>query len=86
MSCLRHCLAAIAVAAVMSTSAIAQTSVSPPTGKTAPAVQAADSSRPSTATQVEKWTTMQWVAATKEWAKDKKKVGRLPEAVKRTEA
>ena len=57
MSRLRFYLTAIAVAAVMSSSAaIAQTSP-----------------QPSTATQVEKWTTKQWAAAQKEWAKDKKK-------------
>jgi hypothetical protein len=57
MSGLRLFLTAIAVAAIMNSSAaIAQTSP-----------------QPSTATQVEKWTTKQWEAAKKEWSKDKKK-------------
>jgi hypothetical protein len=57
MSRIRFCLAAVVLAAIMSSSAaIAQTS--PP---------------PSTATQVEKWTTKQWETAKKEWTKDKKK-------------
>jgi hypothetical protein len=54
----------------MSSSAIAQTSVSPTAAKTVPA---AESSKSSSATQVEKWTTKQWEAAKKEWAKDKAK-------------
>jgi len=57
MSRLRFYLTAIAVAAVMSFSAAI----------------AQTSPQPSTATQVEKWTTKQWAAAQKEWAKDKKK-------------
>lgn len=70
---MRFYLTAVAVAAVMSSStAFAQTSVSPPAAKTAPAT-AGDSSKPSTAAQVEKWTTKQWEAAKKEWAKDKTK-------------
>jgi hypothetical protein len=73
MSHIRFCLTAIAVAAVMSSSAIAQTPLSPPSGKTAPAASTPDSSKPSTATQVEKWTTKQWEEAKKEWAKDKAK-------------
>lgn len=57
MSRHRFCLTAIAVAAVMSSSAaVAQTS-----------------SQPSAAAQVEKWTTKQWETAKKEWIKDKKK-------------
>lgn len=73
MSRLRFCLTAIAFAAAMGSSAIAQTPLSPPAAKTAPAASTPDSSKPSTATQVEKWTTKQWDAAKKEWAKDKKK-------------
>lgn len=57
MAGLRLFLTAIAVSAIMSSSAaIAQTSL-----------------QPTTATQVEKWTTKQWEAAKKEWSKDKKK-------------
>jgi hypothetical protein len=70
MSRIRFCLTTIAVVALMSSGAIAQTSVSPPAAKTAPA---AESSKPSTAAQVEKWTTKQWEAAKKEWVKDKAK-------------
>jgi hypothetical protein len=70
---IRFCLMVIAVAAAMSSSAIAQTSVSPPATKTEPAASAPGSSKPSTAMQVEKWTTKQWEAAKKEWAKDKAK-------------
>jgi hypothetical protein len=73
VSRIRFCLTAIAVAAAMSSSAIAQTSVFPPATKTESAASAPDSSKPSTATQVEKWTTKQWEATKKEWAKDKAK-------------
>ncbi len=73
MSRIRSCLTAIAVAAVMSSSAIAQTPLSSPATKTEPAASTPGSPRPSTATQVEKWTTKQWEAAKKEWAKDKAK-------------
>jgi hypothetical protein len=41
--------------------------------KTAPAAPSSDSSKPSAAAEVEKWTTKQWDAAKTEWAKDKKK-------------
>jgi len=57
MSGLRHFLTAIAVSAIMSSS--------PAIAQTSP--------QPTTATQVEKWTTKQWEAAKKEWSKDKKK-------------
>lgn len=70
MSRIQFCLKAVAVATVMSSSAIAQISVSPPAAKTAPA---AESSKPSAATQVEKWTTKQWETAKTEWVKDKAK-------------
>jgi hypothetical protein len=70
---IRFCLTAIAVAAVLSSGAIAQTSVPPPATKTAPAAAAPNLSEPSTATQVEKWTAKQWEAAKKELAKDKEK-------------
>lgn len=74
MSGIRFCLTTIVFAAVMSSSAaIAQTSVSPPATKPAAAASAPDSSKPSTATQVETWTRKQWEAAKKEWAKDKTK-------------
>jgi hypothetical protein len=73
MSHLRFYLTAIAVVAFMSSSAIAQTPLSPPAPKTAPAASTSDPSKPSAAAQVEKWTTKQWAAAQKEWAKDKKK-------------
>jgi hypothetical protein len=66
--------AGMALAAIMIYSAaIAQTSASSPAAKSTPAKSAADSSKPSTAAEVEKWTTKQWDAAKKEWAKDKKK-------------
>ena len=74
MSQIRYCLTGVVLAAVMSCSAaIAQTSATPPAPKLAPAAAAADSSKPSTATQVETWTKKQWEAAKKEWAKDKAK-------------
>lgn len=74
MSRIRSYLSAIVFAAAMSSSAaIAQTSVSPPATKPAPAASARDSSKPSTLTQVETWTKKQWDAAKKEWAKDKEK-------------
>jgi hypothetical protein len=67
-------LAAVGFAAALSSSAaIAQTSVSPPATKSAPAASAPDSSKPSTATRVETWTRKQWEAAKKEWARDTKK-------------
>ena len=72
MSRIRFCLTAIAVAAVLSSGAIAQTSVPSPATKTAPAA-APNSPEPSPATQVEKWTAKQWEAAKKEWAMDKEK-------------
>ena len=74
MSRIRFWLTAIGFAVVMSsTAAFAQTSVSPPATKSAPAASAPDSSKPSTATQVETWTRKQWEAAKKEWARDTKK-------------
>jgi hypothetical protein len=67
-------LAAVGFAAALSsTAAIAQASVSPPATKSAPAASAPDSSKSSTATQVETWTRKQWEAAKKEWARDTKK-------------
>lgn len=63
-------LTAIAFAAMIAAgAAIAQTST--PAVKPAPAGQA--SAQPSTMQQVETWTTKQWEAAKKEWAKDTKK-------------
>lgn len=74
MSRIRFCLTAFVFAAAMSScAAIAQTSVSPPAAKTAPAASAPEAAKPSTAAQVENWTTKQWDAAKKEWAKDKTK-------------
>lgn len=74
MSRIRFRLTTVVIAAVMSSSAaIAQTSVSPPATKPAPAASAPDSSKPSIATQVETWTRKQWEAAQKEWAKDRTK-------------
>ena len=67
-------LTAVVFTAVMSSSAVvAQTSVSPPATNSSPAASAPDSSKPSTATQVETWTNTQWEAAKEEWAKDKAK-------------
>jgi hypothetical protein len=57
MSRIRFCLTAVVLAAIMSSSAAI----------------AQTSPQPSTATQVEKWTTKQWETAKKEWTKDKKK-------------
>lgn len=72
MSRIRFCLTAVAFAAIMSsTAAISQTPT--PATKPAPAATATDSSKPSTATQVEAWSRKQWEAAKKEWAKDKTK-------------
>ena len=56
------------LAAALPSAAIAQTSVSPPATKSAPATSAKDTSKPSISTQVETWT--KWEAAKKEWAKD----------------
>jgi len=74
MSRIRFCLTAVVFAVLMSSSgAIAQTSVSSPSTKPATAASAADSSKPSTVTQVETWTRKQWDAAKTKWAKDKAK-------------
>lgn len=74
MSRTRFHLTAVVAAAVMSSgAAVAQTSVSPPATKSSPAASAPDSSKPSTATQVETWTSTQWEAAKEEWARDKAK-------------
>ena len=72
MSRIRFCLTSVAVAAVMSSSAaISQTPA--PAAKPAPAASAKDSTKPSTAAQVEAWSRKQWEAAKMEWAKDKAK-------------
>jgi hypothetical protein len=55
--------------AVLFSPAIAQTSVSPPATKPAPAASTG-SSKASLSTQVENWTEAQWEATKKEWAKD----------------
>jgi hypothetical protein len=74
MSHIRFSLTAVAFAAVMSSGAVvAQTSESPPVAKSPPATSAPDSSKPSTATQIEAWTSTQWEAAKEKWAKDKAK-------------
>ena len=73
MSRLRFCFMAIAITTVMSGNAMTQTSAAPPTTKAAPAASSPDLSSPSTVIQVERWTQKQWEAATKTWAKDKKK-------------
>jgi hypothetical protein len=70
MSRISVCLTAAILAADLSGAAIAQTSASPPATKPAPATSAADSSRTSIPTQFEKWTTGQWEAGKKEWAKE----------------
>ena len=70
MSGTGFCLTAAFLAAVLSGAAIAQTSASPPATKPAPATFAAESSKASIPTQVEKWTKDQWEAAKKEWAKE----------------
>ena len=61
------------LAVALSGATIAQTSVSPPATKSAPATSAKDTSKPSVSTQVETWTKAQWEAAKKEWAKEKTK-------------
>ena len=61
------------LAVALSGAAIAQTPVSPPATKSAPATSAKDTSKPSLSTQVETWTKTQWEAAKKEWAKEKTK-------------
>jgi hypothetical protein len=66
-------LTAAFLTAVLASAAIAQTSTSTPATKPSPATSAADSSKASVPTQVEKWTKDQWEAAKKEWAKDKAK-------------
>jgi hypothetical protein len=70
MSRISFCLTAAVLAAALSSAALAQTSASPPATKPAPATSAADSSKASIPTQVEKWTKDQWEAAKKEWAKE----------------
>ena len=70
MSRIGFCLTAALFTAVLSSAAIAQTAASPPATKPAPATSAADSSKASVPTQVEKWTKDQWEAAKKEWAKE----------------
>lgn len=70
MSRISFCLTAALLTAVLSSAAIAQTAASPPATKLAPATSAADSSKASAPTQVEKWTKDQWEAAKKEWAKE----------------
>jgi hypothetical protein len=72
MSRISYCLTAAFLAAVLSSAANAQTSVSPPATKSAPAA-ATDSSKASISVQVENWTEAQWEAAKKEWAKDSTK-------------
>jgi hypothetical protein len=80
MSRIRSGLTAVALAAVMGAgAAFAQAPASPPATKSAPATKPApaataqDTSKSSTSTQVKTWTTKQWEAAKKEWAKDKTK-------------
>jgi hypothetical protein len=53
--------------------AFAQAPAAPPATTPAPAASAPTSSKPSAAARVETWTTKQWNAAQKEWAKDKTK-------------
>jgi hypothetical protein len=74
MSRIRVYLTAVVFAAITSTGAVvAQTPESPPATKTSPEASAPDSPKPSTATQVETWTSMQWEAAKEEWARNKAK-------------
>jgi hypothetical protein len=74
MSRIRFYLAAVVFAPIMSASAVvAQISESPSATKSSPGASAPDSSKPSTATQVETWTNTQWEAAKEKWAKDKAK-------------
>jgi hypothetical protein len=71
MARIQFCLTGIVLVAVMNCTAIAQ--APEPTTKPEPAASASDSSKPSTATQVQAWSIKHWVAAKKEWAKDKTK-------------
>jgi hypothetical protein len=74
MSRIRFYLAAVVFAPILISSAVvAQVSESPPASKSPPAASGADSSKPSTATQVETWTNTQWEAAKEKWVKDKAK-------------
>ena len=73
MSRIGFCLASAFFAAVLSSTAIAQTPASPSATKPPPATSATDSSKATIPTQVENWTKDQWEAAKKEWAKDKAK-------------
>ena len=74
MSRIRFYPTAIVFAAVIGSGAVAaQTPEPPPATKSSPEAPAADSPKPSTATQVETWTSMQWEAAKERWAKDKAK-------------
>src|SRR5271165_4032133 len=67
-------LTAVAFALILISSAlVAQTPESPPAAKSPPAASAPDSSKPSTVTQIETWTSTQWEAAKEKWAKDKAK-------------
>ena len=54
-------------------SSFAQAPATPSANTPAPAASAPTSSNPSAVAQVETWTTKQWDAAKKEWAKDKTK-------------
>jgi hypothetical protein len=70
----RAALAAAIVLAGIAASGIsyAQAPAAPPATTRAPAI-APTPSKPSAITRVEAWTTKQWNAAKKEWAKDKAK-------------
>ncbi len=71
MSRIPYCLTAVLFAAVMTSGpTVAQTPAPPPATKAAPAPTV---SKPTTAAQIEAWTTKQWEAAKKEWARDKAK-------------
>jgi len=66
-------LAAIVLAGLIAAgAAFAQTPTSPPASKSAPTT-ASPAAGPSTATQVETWTTKQWSTAKSKWAKEKVK-------------
>lgn len=73
MSRTSSCLTTAILVVALPGAAIAQTPVTPPATKSAPATSAKDTSQPLLSTQVETWTKDQWEAAKREWAKEKTK-------------
>jgi hypothetical protein len=73
MSRIRFTVTVMAITAIIAGHAMAQTPAARPSTPAAPAASSNNTAKPSTAAEVEKWTTKQWEAAKKTWAKDKKK-------------